>query len=97
MPHTRSAKKSLRKNIKRREHNREVKKELRLQIKAFLATLKTGTPEEAQIAFNLTAAKLDKAGARRIVHPNMAARKKGRLALRLAAKLNPPAPAVKPS
>ncbi|VTS04674.1 30S ribosomal protein S20 [Tuwongella immobilis] len=91
MPHTRSSKKALRKNIKRRDHNREIKKELKLQVKAFLAALKTGTAEQAQQEFNKVAKKLDKAGARRTLHPNTASRKKGRLAIRLAAKLNPPA------
>ena len=42
MPHTRSAKKSLRKNRKRRLANRGVKKSLKTQIKQVLAVAESG-------------------------------------------------------
>jgi small subunit ribosomal protein S20 len=86
MPHTRSAKKSLRKNKKRRLHNRAVKKAIKTQIKEVLALAKTGGPEDLQKEYNLAAKKLDKAAAKRVIHPNLAARKKSQLARLIHAK-----------
>lgn len=80
MPHTRSAKKQHRKSEKRRLHNRATKKAIKTEIKQFLALLKDGTPEQLRAEYNTAAKKLDKAAARRIIHPNMAARKKSQLA-----------------
>jgi small subunit ribosomal protein S20 len=79
MPHTRSAKKSLRKNEKRRLHNRAIKRDIKTQIKKVL-TASEGPVEQLQAEFNLAAKKLDKAAAKRVVHPNLAARKKSQLA-----------------
>ena len=83
MPHTKSAKKALRQDAKRRERNRAVKKALKVQIKKFLAALKDGTPEQQQAEFVACAKKLDKAGVRRVIHPNAAARKKSQLARKI--------------
>ena len=80
MPHTRSAKKQLRKNEKRRLHNRAVKKSIKTQIKKMLEVAEEGTVDQLKAEYNLAAKKLDKAAARRIVHPNLAARKKSQLA-----------------
>lgn len=85
MPHTRSAKKNLRKSEKRRLHNRAVKKDIKTQIKRFLSAL-DGPVDQLQKEYNLTAKKLDKAAAKRVVHPNLAARKKGQLARQLRDK-----------
>ena len=82
MPHTRSAKKNLRKSEKRRLHNRAVKKDIKTQIKQFLAAL-DGPVDQLQKEYILTAKKLDKAAAKRVVHPNLAARKKAQLARKL--------------
>jgi small subunit ribosomal protein S20 len=83
MPHTKSAKKALRQDAKRRERNRAVKKAIKVQIKKFLAVVKDGTPEQKQAEFVACVKKLDKAGARRVIHPNAAARKKSQLARQL--------------
>ncbi|MCI0460867.1 MAG: 30S ribosomal protein S20 [Gemmataceae bacterium] len=91
MPHTKSAKKALRQNIKRRAHNRAVKRALKKQIKTLLEVLPTGTPEQIRKEHDLTAKKLDKAAAKRIIHRNLAARKKSQLALKVKAKLAAPA------
>ncbi len=80
MPHTRSAKKSQRKNEKRRLHNRAAKKAIKAEIKKILALAQTGSAEDLRTEYSLVAKKLDKAAARRIVHPNLAARKKSQLA-----------------
>ena len=85
MPHTRSAKKNLRKSEKRRIHNRAVKKGVKVQIKRFQAALQ-GPIEELRTQFNLACKKLDKAAAKRVVHPNLAGRKKSQLARALHAK-----------
>ena len=78
MPHTKSAKKSLRKTEKRRVHNRAVIKTLKTQIKR--VTTAVETVEELQKEYNLAAKKLDKAAAKNIIHRNLAARKKSQLA-----------------
>ena len=85
MPHTRSAEKNLRKTQKRRLHNRAVKKAVKTQIKTFQAAL-DGPVEDLHTQFNLACKKLDKAAAKRVVHPNMAGRKKSQLARLLLAK-----------
>jgi small subunit ribosomal protein S20 len=87
MPHTRSAKKNLRKNRKRRLHNRATKGELKLQIKRVLAA----KDDELVKEFRVAAKKLDKAAAKRIIHPNMAARKKAQLAKFVNRKSSSPA------
>ena len=93
MPHTRSAKKNLRKNEKRRLRNRAARKTIKTQIKRFQAALAAEVPlETAQKELNLAAKKLDKAAARRIIHPNLAARKKSQLALLLHKKKTAPPP-----
>ncbi len=89
MPHTESARKALRQTMKRRDRNRDVKKVLKAQLKKFATILKEGTPEQKQAEYNLCAKKLDKAAAKRIIHPNLASRKKSQLARKLL-----PAPAT---
>jgi small subunit ribosomal protein S20 len=80
MPHTRSAKKNLRKGEKRRLHNRAAKKSIKTQIKQFLALAKEGPIDQLRQSYITAAKQLDKAAARRIVHANLAARKKSQLA-----------------
>jgi small subunit ribosomal protein S20 len=79
MPHTRSAKKNLRKSEKRRLSNRAVIKSLKTQIKKVTAAAE-GSVEGLQKEYNLAAKKLDKAAAKNIIHRNLAARKKSQLA-----------------
>jgi small subunit ribosomal protein S20 len=86
MPHTKSAKKRLRQNDKRRLRNRATKKAIKTQVKRVLAASEKGDVELLRKEFNLAAQKLDKAAARRIVHPNLAARKKSQLARLVHAK-----------
>lgn len=80
MPHTRSAKKQHRKSEKRRLHNRATKKAIKNEVKKFLTLAEEGTVDQLRAEYNVAAKKLDKAAARRIIHPNMAARKKSQLA-----------------
>ena len=95
MPHTKSAKKSLRKNEKRRERNRDAMKQIKVQIKALLRLAKdqNSTPDALTQQYKTTVKRLDKAAAKRVIHPNQAARKKSQLARLLNAKANPSTPA----
>ena len=85
MPHTRSAKKNLRKSEKRRLHNRAVKRTIKTLLKRFLAAV-DGPIEKLREEYNLAAKKLDEAAAKRIIHPNLAARKKSQMARKLHQK-----------
>ena len=89
MPHTRSAKKNMRKSEKRRLRNRAGKKVIKNQLKAFIAAL-GGPLDELKKQYNLAAKKLDKAAAKKVIHPNLAARKKSQLARALYKKEHPP-------
>jgi small subunit ribosomal protein S20 len=80
MAHTSSAKKRLRQNEKRRLRNRATKKAIKTQIKRVLTACDQGDLEKLRQEYNSVAQQLDKAAARRIVHPNLAARKKSQLA-----------------
>jgi small subunit ribosomal protein S20 len=86
MPHTRSAKKSVRRIAARNLRNRAAKKAIKTQIKTVMETAKSGTAEKLQAEYNLAAKRLDKAAAKNVIHRNMAARKKSQLAKLLQSK-----------
>src|SRR5262249_51163702 len=86
MPHTSSAKKRLRQTEKQRLYNRAVKKAIKIQLKKVMALAKEGSFDQLKKEYNQAAMKLDKAAAKRVVHPNMAARKKSQLAKLVNAK-----------
>jgi small subunit ribosomal protein S20 len=88
MPHLKSGKKRLRQNIKRREHNRATKKALRKQLKVVfeVAENKQSTAEQLKKEATSAVKKLDKAAAKRVIHPNTAARKKSQIARLINAK-----------
>jgi len=86
MPHTRSAKKNMRKSEARKLRNRTTKKIIKTQLKKFMEVAATGTPEQLREEYTATVKKLDKAAAKRVVHPNAAARKKSQLAKALQKK-----------
>jgi len=94
MPHTRSAKKQLRKNRSRRLHNRSVVKAIRTQIKKVEAAAEGDAVDQLRQEFVVAVKKLDKAAAKRVIHPNMAARKKSQLARLLHRKETAPKPAT---
>ena len=58
MPHTRSARKNLRKSEKRRLRNRATRKAIKFQLKQFYTALEEGTVEAAQKEYNTAAKKL---------------------------------------
>ena len=86
MPHTSSAEKRLKQYEKRRLRNKSRIRTLKKQIKTFDETAKEGTAEDLQKAYSAAASLLDKAAAKRTMHPNTASRKKSQLAKKLAAK-----------
>jgi small subunit ribosomal protein S20 len=51
-----------------------------------LDAVKTGNPDAIKSEYRLAVRKLDKAAAKRVVHPNLAARKKSQLAKLIATK-----------
>ena len=87
MPNTPSAIKSLKQNAKRRMHTRIVKKIIKTLTKRTLLNATSGEKEKAETDFRTTVAKIDKAGVRRIFHPNTAARRKSKLAREYKAAL----------
>src|SRR5436305_1957122 len=102
MPHTRSAKRHLRKDEKRRVRNRTTLKALKTQLKKVLAVSSAGSLDDLRKEFTLATKKLDKAAAKRVIHPNLAARKKSQLARLIhdkeqAAKSAPPAAPTTPT
>jgi len=94
MPHTKSAKKHLRQSASRREHNKSVKREIKKQTRKVLEALQANQPDQAKSEFAKVSRKLDRAGAKNILHPNTAARRKSRLARLIQAKAAAPAPAA---
>ena len=85
MPTTKSAKKRLRQNIANRLRNRSIKRVVRTQCRKVRQAIQAGDAELAEAEFHLAAKKLDRAGARNIIHPNAAARTKSRLSAKIKA------------
>jgi small subunit ribosomal protein S20 len=75
----------MRQSAKRRLHNRISKKVLKTLTKKTLATVAANDLQQAEATFRAATAKIDKAGARRVLHPNTAARRKSKLAREYAA------------
>ena len=83
MPNIKSAAKRLKQNIGRRVRNRAVKSTLRTQYRKVAEAVKAGNVEAAETELRNAAKLFDKAGARRVIHPNAAARKKSRLSAKV--------------
>ena len=73
-----------RQNEKRRLANKAVRSELRTRVKGAVVAAETGA-ENADAAERLAMKKIDKAANKGVIHKNAAARRKSRLANRLAA------------
>ena len=85
MPTTKSAAKRLRQNMARRAQNRSVKRELRTLCSKVREAVLAGDAAKAETQFKLASKKLDRAGARKIIHANAAARLKSRLSAQIRA------------
>jgi len=93
MPQTKSAKKALRQNLKRRDRNRSVRSSTRTQIKRFKEALAAGDADLARQQYQRTVKKLDQTAAKGVIHKRTASRTKSRLAKQLNALLaHPPEP-----
>ncbi|MFN0021439.1 MAG: 30S ribosomal protein S20 [Pirellulaceae bacterium] len=91
MPTTSSAKKRHRQSLERRAKNRATKSSLKTQIKKVREAAKAGDAAKAEAEFRLVAKKLDRAGNKRVIHPNAASRTKSRLSHLLKAAKQPAA------
>jgi small subunit ribosomal protein S20 len=80
MPTSPSAIKRLKQSQKRRMHNRITKKIIKTLIKRTMASVAAKEFDKAEADFRQATAKIDKAGVRRVLHPNTAARRKSKLA-----------------
>ena len=79
MPNTKSAKKRLRQDKVRQSRNKAIKSAVRSSVKKVSTALDSGDIAGAEEAFVAAAKKLDRAGAKNIIHKNTAARKKSRM------------------
>ena len=93
MPNSPSAAKRLRQSVKRRMHNRITKKVIKTLTKRTLESAAEKNLDKAETDFRLATAKIDKAGSRRVLHPDTAARRKSKL----ARALPPPRPRIETS
>lgn len=85
MAHTLSAKKRIRQSLSRRLRNKVAKSQVKSHVKRVLESVTGQKATEAQTALNKAYQMLDKAGAKRVIHWKTAARKKSRLARKVAA------------
>ena len=79
MPNTRSAAKRLRQNKVRTANNRSIKSAMKTQMKKVIALAEAGDIEKAETEYRTAAKKIDRAGAKQVIHKNAAARQKSRL------------------
>jgi small subunit ribosomal protein S20 len=93
MPTTKSAKKRLRQSLERRATNRATKSAVKTQVRKVREAVAAGDVAAAETELRLAAKKLDRAGAKRVIHPNAAARTKSRLSHLIKAAKDKPAKA----
>ena len=80
MPQRKSAKKELKKTLKRKKRNLAVKSQIKKVVKKFKQALKENNTNLIAENLRLVYKTLDKAARKKIIHPNKAARKKSKLA-----------------
>lgn len=85
MANIKSAKKRIRVIEKKTLQNRMVKSALKTAIKKFETAVAANAAEEAKTTFVAAVKALDMATSKGVIHKNMAARKKSRLAAKLNA------------
>jgi len=81
MAHSRTAKKNIRKTLKRNIHNRALNSAMRTEVKKVKAAIEAGDAAAAQAALPHAQKLIDKAAKTNRMHPNCAARVKSRLAV----------------
>ena len=81
MPNSKSAAKSLKQSLVKRDRNRQQRATLRTKVKKFRTLLTSGpTQEVADKDFSLVVKALDQAASKNLIHKNTASRTKSRLA-----------------
>jgi small subunit ribosomal protein S20 len=85
VPHTTSAKKRARQNVKRRSISNWRKRRIKTQVKSFLKAVQEQDVKTAEAEYRKTCGILDKVACSSTIHRNTAARRKSRLAKRLNA------------
>ena len=85
MPNSKSATKRLRQNLSHQQRNRSILRAVRTQCRKVSEAVEAGDAGQAEAEFRLAAKRLDRAGARNIVHRNAAARTKSRLSAKIRA------------
>jgi len=88
MPITKSAKKALRQNKRRRQRNLKTTNKFKEAIRQYKKAIKTKNLEEAKKLLSLVYKTLDKAAKTNVIKKNKASRLKSRLAQKLKAKSN---------
>jgi small subunit ribosomal protein S20 len=83
MPHSASAKKRHRQNLRDRDRNRTVKSEIKSKIRKVLDAITSGDVATAKEQFRGMAKSTDRAAAKGTIHRNRAARIKSRLSARV--------------
>ena len=83
MPHSASAKKRQRQNLRNRERNRAIKSDLKTQVRKLLDAIAAGDAAKAKDELRAVARKADRAAASKTIHKNRAARIKSRLTTRV--------------
>ena len=84
MPITKSAKRQMRQNIKRRLYNKKIKESFKSSIKEFRKLVTDKKTKEAETLLNKIFSKLDKAAKKKVIRKNKASRLKSRLSAALS-------------
>lgn len=79
MPQRKSGKEELKKNIVRHKRNLVRKNELKTALKKFRRTVESKDSDASREALTTLYKTLDRAAAKKLIHPNKASRKKSRL------------------
>ena len=87
MATSRSSRKRIRQNLRRNLYNRTVKSSVKTGIKRFMTALESKDVDAAKKEFVAVVTRLDRAGTKRILHPNTVARRKSQMAIKLNALL----------
>jgi small subunit ribosomal protein S20 len=85
MARTKSAAKQARASLRRQAHNKSIKSKLHTLEAKFMAAVKAQKADEAASALRDLSSALDKAAKVKVVHSNLADRKKSRLTARFKA------------
>lgn len=91
MPHTESAKKRLRQSIDRNQRRRTAKHIIKTFVRKVLEAVEANDATTASVHYRTAAKKIDKAAARRIIHPNKAAGMKSSLCKKIGGLAAKPA------